>query len=61
MARIDFYRVLGSREIVSDYAIRKAYRKLVFQHHPTEILIARMPETKIRELNAAYEVIGESE
>ncbi len=61
MARIDFYRVLGVSRDASDEAIKKAYRKLVFQHHPDRNPDSTQAEAKIRELNAAYEVIGEPE
>ena len=61
MARIDFYRVLGVSRDASDDAIKKAYRKLVFQHHPDRNPDSAHAESKIRELNAAYEVIGEPE
>ena len=61
MARIDFYRVLGLSRDASDDAIKKAYRKLVFQHHPDRNPDSAQAEAKIRELNAAYEVIGEPE
>ena len=61
MARIDFYRVLGVSRDASDDAIKKAYRKLVFQHHPDRNPDSTHAESKIREINAAYEVIGEPE
>lgn len=61
MARIDFYRVLGVSRDASDDAIKKAYRKLVFQHHPDRNPDSAHAESKLRELNAAYEVIGEPE
>jgi molecular chaperone DnaJ len=61
MARIDFYRTLGVSRDASDDAIKKAYRKLVFQHHPDRNPDSAQAEAKIRELNAAYEVIGEPE
>ena len=61
MARIDFYRVLGLSRDASDDAIKKAYRKLVFQHHPDRNPDSTQAEAKIRDLNAAYEVIGEPE
>ena len=61
MARIDFYRVLGVSRDASDDAIKKAYRKLVFQHHPDRHPESTQAEAKIRELNAAYEIIGDPE
>ena len=61
MARIDFYRVLGVSRDASDDAIKKAYRKLVFQHHPDRHPESTQAEAKIRELNAAYEIVGDPE
>src|SRR4026207_847757 len=61
MARIDFYRVLGVSRDASDDAIKKAYRKLVFQHHPDRNPDSAHAEPKIREINAAYEVVGDPE
>ena len=61
MARIDFYRALGVSRDASDDAIKKAYRKLVFQHHPDRHPESTQAEAKIRELNAAYEIIGDPE
>ena len=59
MARIDFYRVLGVSRDASDDAIKKAYRKLVFQHHPDRNPDSTHAEPKIREINAAYEIVGD--
>ena len=61
MPRIDFYRVLGVSREATDDAIKKAYRKLVFEHHPDRNPDNREAEAKIREINAAYEVIGDPE
>ena len=61
MARIDFYRALGVSRDASDDAIKKAYRKLVFQHHPDRNPDSTQAQAKIRDLNAAYEVIGDPE
>ena len=61
MPRVDFYRILGvSREASSD-VIKKAYRKLVFEHHPDRNPNSKDAEEKIREINAAYEIIGDAE
>jgi molecular chaperone DnaJ len=61
MARTDFYRVLGVSRDASDDAIKKAYRKLVFQHHPDRNPDSTQAEVKIREINEAYEVVGDPE
>ncbi len=61
MLRVDFYRVLGVSREASDDAIKKAYRKLVFEHHPDRNPHSKEAEAKIREINAAYEVIGDPE
>jgi molecular chaperone DnaJ len=61
MPRVDFYRVLGVSREASDDVIKKAYRKLVFEHHPDRNPNSNQAEEKIREINAAYEVIGDPE
>lgn len=61
MARVDFYRVLGVSREASDETIKKAYRKLVFEHHPDRNPDSKEAESKIREINAAYEIIGDPE
>lgn len=61
MARVDFYRILGVSREVSDDTIKKAYRKLVFEHHPDRNPDSKEAEARIREINAAYEIIGDPE
>ncbi len=61
MPRIDYYRVLGVSREASDEDIKKAYRRLVFQHHPDRNPGKADAEAKIREINEAYEVIGDPE
>jgi molecular chaperone DnaJ len=61
MARQDYYAILGVSREASDEEIKKAYRKLVFQYHPDRNPDDKDAETKIRELNAAYEIIGDPE
>lgn len=61
MARIDYYGILGVSREASDEEIKKAYRKLVFQHHPDRNPGSAHAEEKIREINTAYEVIGDAE
>jgi molecular chaperone DnaJ len=61
MLRMDYYRVLGVSREASDDAIKKAYRKLVFQYHPDRNPDNAKAEAKIREINEAYEVVGDPE
>jgi molecular chaperone DnaJ len=61
MPRLDYYRVLGVSRDISDDDIKKAYRKLVFEHHPDRNPNNKQAEEKIREINSAYEVLGDSE
>ena len=61
MLRMDYYRVLGVSREASDDDIKKAYRRLVFQHHPDRNPNNKNAEAKIREINAAYEIVGDPE
>jgi molecular chaperone DnaJ len=61
MPRVDFYRILGVSREASGDVIKKAYRKLVFEHHPDRNPNSKDAEEKIREINAAYEIIGDAE
>ncbi len=61
MGKMDFYEVLGVTRGATDEEVKKAYRKLVFQYHPDRNPDKKEAEAKIRELNAAYEILGDSE
>ena len=58
---MDYYRVLGVSREASDDDIKKAYRKLVFQNHPDRNRDSKNAEAKIREINEAYEIVGDAE
>jgi DnaJ like chaperone protein len=61
-ARIDAYAVLGLERGVGEREIKRAYRKLMSQHHPDKLgdvpdELKRRAEDRAREINAAYERI----
>jgi molecular chaperone DnaJ len=61
MAALNYYAVLGVSLQASQEDIKKAYRKLALQFHPDRNRGNRQAEHKIREVNAAYEVLGDPE
>jgi molecular chaperone DnaJ len=61
MTRKDFYDILDVPRDVSDEDLKKAYRKLVLKYHPDRNPGDKTAEERIREINAAYEVVGDPE
>ena len=59
MAVVDYYAVLGVALQASQDEIKKAYRTLALQFHPDRNRGNREAEQKIREVNAAYEILGD--
>ena len=56
----DYYKILGVDRKASDDDIRKAYRKLAKQHHPDYNPNDKKAEERFKEINEAYEVLGDS-
>lgn len=52
----DYYALLGVPADASTAEIKRAYRRLVRQHHPD--LNAQAQDSQIKRLNEAYEVLG---
>ena len=61
MAKRDYYDVLGVERNASEEDIKKAYKKLAFQHHPDKNPGDKHAEEKFKELAEAYEVLRDSE
>lgn len=63
MARyhLDYYATLEVTPQASDEEIKRAYRKLALKYHPDRNQGNKQAEEKIREINAAYEVLGDPE
>ena len=58
MAKRDYYEILGISRSASAEEIKRAYRKLAKQYHP-DIYNGADAEARIKEINEAYEVLGD--
>ncbi len=61
MARLDYYAVLEVEPDSSDDQIKKSYRRLALKYHPDTNQGKPEAEVKIREINAAYEVLNDTD
>ena len=55
----DYYKILGVERNASGDDIRKAFRKLARQFHPDVAKDKKRAEEKFKEINEAYEVLGD--
>ena len=56
----DYYEILGVPRTASDVEIKKAFRKLARQYHPDVAKNKKQAEEKFKDINEAYEVLGDS-
>jgi curved DNA-binding protein len=57
----DYYRTLGVARDADQKEIKRAYRKLALQYHPDKNPDDRAAEERFKEINEAYEVLGDRE
>jgi molecular chaperone DnaJ len=57
MSKRDYYEMLGLKKGASEEEIKKAYRALAHQHHPDK---AGGNEAKFKEINEAYQTLGDA-
>jgi len=60
MAKRDYYEILGVARTASAAEIKSAYRKLVKKYHP-DIYKGEDADARIKEINEAYEVLGDEQ
>src|SRR6266699_961936 len=55
----DYYESLGVPRSASETDIKKAFRKLAREYHPDVAKNKKQAEEKFKEINEAYEVLGD--
>ena len=55
----DYYRILGVERNADDKAIKRAYRSLAVKYHPDKNPGDKQAEERFKEINEAYEVLGD--
>ncbi|HWF87045.1 MAG TPA: DnaJ C-terminal domain-containing protein [Vicinamibacterales bacterium] len=55
----DYYSTLGVAKTATDKELKQAYRKLARKHHPDVNPSDKSAETRFKEINEAYEVLGD--
>ncbi|TWT40353.1 Curved DNA-binding protein [Phycisphaerae bacterium RAS1] len=61
MSGKDPYKILGVSRTASADEVKQAYRRLAKQHHPDRNPGDRTAELRFKEVQAAYEVLGDAE
>ncbi|WP_246197902.1 DnaJ C-terminal domain-containing protein [Chitinophaga agrisoli] len=57
----DYYKTLGVEKGATEAELKKAYRKLAVKYHPDKNPGDKAAEEKFKEINEAYEVLGDPE
>src|SRR4051812_48806558 len=57
----DYYQTLGVAKTASEKEIKQAYRKLARKHHPDVNPGDKSAEARFKEINEAYEVLGDAD
>src|SRR5947207_14281400 len=55
----DYYSTLGVAKTATEKDIKQAYRKLARKHHPDVNPTDKSAESRFKDINEAYEVLGD--
>ncbi len=61
MEYLDYYKVLGVSKGADEKDIKRAYRKLAREYHPDKNPGNKASEDKFKQINEAYEVLGNAD
>jgi DnaJ-class molecular chaperone len=61
MAKTDYYSILWVAKWATEAEIKKAYKKMAMQYHPDRNKGDKKAEAKFKEINEAYQVLGDKE
>lgn len=61
MAKADFYETLGVSKTADEKELKSAFRKMAMKYHPDKNPGDTEAEKKFKEINEAYEVLGDPE
>jgi len=56
---MNYYEILGVQKTATQEEIKKAYRNLAFKYHPDRNPDNPAAEEKLKQINAAYDVLGD--
>lgn len=57
----NYYDILGVSKTASDTEVKKAYKKKALEYHPDRNKGDKKAETKFKEINEAYQTLGDKE